>query len=220
MFDMKREWVPAEHLSLNGKLFCPGDPDLKAIKLKSHKLCLDYNKLYEDQVEERNKIIHEILGEMGQGSFVQGPCQFHYGCHTKIGNRVFINFNFMCQDDAFVEIGDDCNFGPNCTIVTPIHPLEPNERKLMQDKDGKPIRLCYAKPVTIGENCWFGANVVVCGGVTIGKNCVIGAGAVVTKDIPDNSFAAGVPCKVIREITADDTMANYPEICGEYSPIK
>lgn len=219
MFDLKREWVPAEHLSLNGKLFCPGDADLRALKMKAHKLNLDYNKLYDDQVEERNAIIHEILGEMGTGCTVQAPAFFHYGCHTKLGDRVFINFNFMCQDDAFVEIGDDCNIGPNCTIVTPIHPLVPEERKLMQDKDGNPIRLCYAKPVVIGENCWFGANVTVCGGVTVGKNCVIGAGAVITKDILDGVFAAGVPCRVIREITEADSMANFPEIAGEYRPL-
>ena len=89
----------------------------------------------------------------------------------------------------------------------------------MQDKDGNPIRLCYAKPVVIGENCWFGANVTVCGGVTVGKNCVIGAGAVITKDIPGGVFAAGVPCRVIREITEADSMANFPEIAGEYRPL-
>ena len=69
--------------------------------------------------------------------------------------------------------------------------------------------LCYAKPVTIGNDCWFGANVVVCPGVTIGDNCVIGAGSVVTHDIPANSFAAGVPARVIRPITAADAVATH-----------
>ena len=74
---------------------------------------------------------------------------------------------------------------------------------------------CWAKSVHIGEGCWFGASVTVCPGVTIGDNCVIGAGAVVTRDIPANSFAAGVPCRVIREITDADSMNNFPQILAD-----
>ncbi|MBO7092770.1 MAG: hypothetical protein J6W23_13375, partial [Victivallales bacterium] len=85
----------------------------------------------------------------------------------------------------------------------------------MLDKDGNPAHLCYAKPVKIGNDCWFGANVVICPGVTIGDGCVIGAGAVVTRDIPPMSFAAGRPCKVIRPITEADSMANKPDIIGD-----
>ena len=88
----------------------------------------------------------------------------------------------------------------------------PRERDLIADKDGTPRHMCYAKPVKIGNDCWFGAGVIVCSGVTIGNNCVIGAGSVVTKDIPDNSFAAGNPCKVIRPITEADSMRYKPEI--------
>lgn len=83
------------------------------------------------------------------------------------------------------------------------------------DKDGVPKRMCYAKPVKIGNDCWLGANVVVCPGVTIGDNCVIGAGSVVVRDIPSNSFAAGNPCRVIREITEADSMINKPEILAD-----
>jgi len=88
----------------------------------------------------------------------------------------------------------------------------PDERKLLKLPDGSEKRVCYAKPVIIGDNCWFGANVTVCPGVTIGDNCVIGAGSVVTRDIPSDSFAAGVPCRVIRGITESDRMANRPEL--------
>ena len=89
------------------------------------------------------------------------------------------------------------------------------ERNLMLTASGEKKRLCYAKPVVIGNNCWFGANVTVCPGVTVGDNCVIGAGSVVTRDIPANSFAAGVPCKVIREITEADSMKYKPEILAD-----
>ena len=85
----------------------------------------------------------------------------------------------------------------------------------MYDENGEKKHMCYAKPVTIGHDCWFGANVCICPGVIIGNNCVIGAGSVVTRDIPDNSFAAGVPCRVIREITEKDSMKYKPEVLGD-----
>lgn len=198
-----------------GVMFCPGDPELKAMKLRAHNLNLDYNRLYEDETEARAAILAQLLGDLGEGSYLQGPITFHYGKHTHIGQRCFINFHFTVQDDAEVFIGDDCNFGPNVTIVTPMHPMLPDERRLMRTGDGSLKRLCYAKPVHIGHDCWFGANVVVCPGVTIGENCVIGAGSVVTRDIPANSFAAGTPCRVIREITEADSMIHKPDILAD-----
>ena len=198
-----------------GVLFSPGDPLLKSIKLRTHNLNIDYNALHEDETEKRNEILREMVGSIGEGSFIQGPVFFHYGKHTSIGRNVFINFNFTVQDDAEVTIGDDCNFGPGVTIVTPMHPMLPDERKVMLDERGERKHLCWAEPVHIGSDCWFGASVTVCPGVTIGEGCVIGAGAVVTKDIPPRTFAAGVPCKVIRELTDADSMRNRPEILGD-----
>ena len=191
-------------------------PELRAIKRIAHNLNNDYNATYEGETEKRAEILEQLLGEMGEGTFMQGPIYFHYGKHTKIGKRVFINFNFTVQDDALVTIGDDCNFGPNVTIVTPVHPMLADERRAICDKDGVPRRVCYAKPVHIGRDCWFGANVVVCPGVTIGDNCVIGAGSVVTRDVPANTFAAGNPCRVIRELTEADSMAHKPAILADY----
>lgn len=198
-----------------GILFCPGDPELRAIKLKTHNLNVDYNKTYENETEKRSEILSEILGEFGDGGFIQGPIAFHYGKHTKIGKNFFANFNLTVQDDAEVTIGDFCNFGPNVTIVTPIHPMLADERREMLNAGGEKKRFCYAKPVHIGSNCWFGASVTVCPGVTIGDNCVIGAGSVVTRDIPPNSFAAGVPCRVIRTLSELDSMKYKPEILAD-----
>ncbi len=201
-----------------GKLFAPGDPELRAIKLRSHTLCQDYNRTYEDETEKRTALLKDILGEMGEGTFIQGPIFFHYGKHTRIGKRFFGNYDLTIQDDAPVTIGDDCNCGPKVTIVTPVHPMLPEERFRLKGEDGAPKHLCYAKPVVVGNDCWFGASVTVCPGVTIGDGCVIGAGSVVTKDIPPHTFAAGNPCRVIREITEADSMANKPEIAGGVTP--
>jgi len=114
-----------------------------------------------------------------------------------------------------VTIGDYTSFGPNVTIVTPTHPLIASERRQMLHPSGEAKSLCYAKPVTIGNDVWISANVTICGGVTIGDGCVIGAGSVVTRDIPPHSLAAGVPCKVIREITEEDSMRYKPEVMAD-----
>ena len=202
-----------------GILFCPVVPELKALKLRSHTLSQEYSATREDETERRQKLAEEILAEFGESSFLQGPVFFHYGKHTRIGKNCFINYNFTVQDDARVTIGDNCNFGPNVTIVTPVHPMLPDERAQMRDKDGNIMHMCYAKPVSIGHDCWFGANVVVCPGVAIGENCVIGAGSVVTRDIPPNSFAAGVPCRVVRPVSEADSMIHRPEILADNSII-
>ena len=209
--------VKEEERIFQGIVFCPGDPELVALKLRTHNLNVDYNNTYEDEYEKRAAILGEILGEMGEGTRIQGPIAFHYGKHTKIGRNFFGNFNLTIQDDGEVTIGDRCNFGPNVTIVTPIHPMVPEERNALLGPDGKPKPLCYAKPVHIGSDVWLGANVVVCPGVTIGDGCVIGAGAVVTRDVPPRTFAAGNPCRVIREITEQDSMAHKPEILADFT---
>lgn len=203
-----------------GILFCPGDPELKAIKRKTHNLNIDYNQTYEDETEKRTAILSEIIREMGENGFIQGPVTFHYGKHTRIGKNFFGNFHLTIQDDAEVVIGDNCNFGPNVTIVTPIHPMLASERRMMLTPEGEKKKLCYAKPVHIGNDCWLCANVTVCPGVTIGDNCVIGAGSVVTRDIPSNCFAAGNPCRVIRELTEADSMEHKPEIMAANQVIK
>ncbi len=198
-----------------GILFNPGDPELKAIKLRSHKLSAAYSRTAEDETELRAEIIRQMVAEFGEGSFLQGPVFFHYGVHTRIGKRCFFNYNLTIQDDAQVTIGDDNNFGPNLTIVTPLHPMLPDERRLMLDGEGNPKRFCYAKPVRIGSNCWFGANVVVCPGVTIGDGCVIGAGSVVTRDVPPHTFAAGNSCHVIRALSEADSMRHKPAVLAD-----
>ena len=200
-----------------GVLFCPADPALKAIKRKTHNLNAAYNATLEDETEKRAAILSEILGSFGGGT-IQGPIFFHYGIHTRIGKDFFANFNLTVQDDAEVTVGDNCDFGPNVTIVTPLHPLLPDERRAMVTASGEKKHLCYAKPVHIGSNCWLAAGVTVCPGVTIGDNCVIGAGSVVTRDIPANSLAAGVPCRVIRTLTEKDSMRYKPDFLADNRP--
>ena len=203
----------------NGSMFSPAEKWRVDLKQKAHMLNQKYNAMTEFQPEERKEVLRELLGELNENVTLQGPITFHYGRHTKIGKNTFINFNFTCQDDDIVTIGQYCAFGPNVTIVTPLHPMLADERRLLMCADGVPRRLCYAKPVHIGNDCWICSNVTILPGVTIGDGCVIGAGSVVTRDIPANSFAAGNPCRVIRMLTEADSMKYKPEILGDCSVI-
>ena len=155
---------------------------------------------------ERGKIVSELVPNMGKRGFVQGPVQFDYGVFTEIGDNFYANFNLTVLDCCKVTIGDNVMIGPNVSILTPVHPLCWQDRNMRFKPDGSPYDLEYAKPITIGSNCWIAGNVTICGGVTIGSGCVIGAGSVVTRDIPENSLAVGNPCRVIREITEADRM--------------
>ena len=109
-----------------------------------------------------------------------------------MGKNFYANHNLVILDGAKVTFGDNIFIAPNCGFYTAGHPVDAAERNK---------GLEYARPITVGDNVWFGAHVCVLPGVTIGDNCVIGAGSVVTRDIPSDSVAVGNPCRVIRKIT-------------------
>ena len=197
---------------LAGKIYDTSDEELAAMRLKAHKLSARYNCVFEDEEDIRNKILSELIPNIGKGTYMQGPIQFDYGAFTTFGENCYANFNFTVLDICPVTIGDNVFFGPNCMLATPVHPFRYQERNIKYKEDGTAYDDEYAKPITIGSNCWLASNVVVIGGVTIGEGCVIGAGSVVTRDIPANSLAAGNPCRVIREITEKDSIKYKKEL--------
>lgn len=189
---------------LNGMIYDPNDKELATMRKYAHKLCSRYNRLDED--DEKRAEILDMLVPQHNGVYLQGPIFFDYGEFISFGKNCYANFNFTVLDCAPVTIGDDVYFGPNVSIVPPMHPFLPQERNQYQREDGVMTDREYAKPVTIGSNCWIASNVVICGGVTVGEGSVIGAGSVVTKDIPSGVLAAGNPCRVIRQITEQDSV--------------
>ncbi|MCI9504592.1 MAG: sugar O-acetyltransferase [Clostridia bacterium] len=191
---------------LAGKIYDPSDKELAEIRTRAHVLSKRYNDTEETESEKRTEILDELLPKRGENNFLQGPVYFDYGKFTRTGKNFYANFNLTVLDCCPVTIGNDVMMGPNCSIVTPVHPLRYQDRNMRLKEDGSAFDYEYAKPITIGNNCWLATNVTVCGGVTIGDGCVIGAGSVVTRDIPANSFAAGNPCRVIRAITEQDAI--------------
>lgn len=196
---------------LAGKIYDPTDEELTKLRTKAHRLSQRYNTLFEDD-ELRDIVINELIPNKGKGVYLQGPVYFDYGVFTSFGENCYANFNFTVLDVCPVNIGNNVFFGPNCSLMTPMHPFRWQERNIKFKEDGTAYDDEYAKPINIGDNCWIAANVVITGGVTIGEGCVIGAGSVVTRDIPANSLASGNPCKVIREITEKDSIKYKSEL--------
>ena len=167
------------------------DHELWTDKNIAKDLCYRYNILHPEKREEQKQIMKQLLGKTGERFKIEPNFKCDYGYNIEIGERFFSNYNLVILDSAKVKFGDNVLVGPNCSFCTPSHPINPIERA-----EGK----ISAKPITVGNNVWFGANVTVLGGVNIGDNVIVGAGSVVTKDLPSNTKCYGNPCKVIQII--------------------
>lgn len=155
----------------------------------------EYNSSFSKSKEEREAILKKILKSVGKSVHFEPNFRCEFGMNISIGNNFYANFDCIMLDGNNINIGNNVLLGPRVGLYTANHATDAEERI----KGG-----CYARPISIGDNVWIGANVDIMGGVKIGNNTIIGAGSVVTKDIPANVIAAGVPCKVIREITDAD----------------
>lgn len=176
---------------LAGELYDPLDQQLSDERLRTRLLIKELNDTREDETDERNRILRALIPRAGKGLWLQPPFYCDYGTNMVVGEKVFFNFNCVVLDVTYVTIGSRTLFGPNVQIYTATHPIGHEERA---------SGLEYAKPITIGEDVWIGGSVVICPGVNIGDRSVIGAGSVVTRDVPSDVFAAGNPCRVIRQL--------------------
>ena len=167
------------------------DKALKQERIKVKDLCFKYNNLEPSKQKEREELIKEILGSTKNSLLIESNFYCDYGYNISVGENFYMNHNGVILDGAKVEFGDNVFVGPNCGFYTAGHPIDYKERNK---------GLEYAKPIKVGNNVWFGGNVVVLPGVSIGDNVVIGAGSVVTRDIPSNVIAHGNPCKVKKEL--------------------
>lgn len=179
----------------SGKLFYAGDPELSRAKLRCKELLYDFNHARPSQAGEMLALLGQLLGAMGEGCWIEPPLYVNWGSRIALGDHVYANTGLTVIDDTFVNIGSHVMLGPRVTISAASHPVDPELRRQAYQ---------YDLPVVLEENVWVGAGATILPGVTIGKNSVIGAGSVVDRDIPPDVVAAGVPCRVLREIGPRD----------------
>lgn len=176
---------------LAGELYIADDPELVADASRAAELSEKFNSSSVTDPADRRAILAALVGSLGEGAEVRAPLYVDYGYNITIGPRTFVNFGAVMLDVARISIGADVQIGPNVQLLTPTHPLDAELRRAKWEA---------AEPITIGDNVWLGGGVIVCPGVTIGENTVVGAGAVVTRDLPPNVVAAGVPARVVRQV--------------------
>ncbi|GLX71017.1 sugar O-acetyltransferase [Paenibacillus glycanilyticus] len=195
----------------NGSLYLPGNEELA----KEQTLCLDrlydFNRTRPTEYEKRVAMMKEMFAEIGENCYIEPPFHSNWGGkHVHFGKNIYANFNLTLVDDTHIYVGDYTMFGPNVTVATAGHPIQPELRQQAYQ---------FNAPVTIGKNCWIGAGAVLLPGVTIGDNTVIGAGSIVTKDLPSNVIAVGNPCKVLREVSDHDKEYYFKDRKIDYSDL-
>ena len=168
--------------------------EVNASNVKARQLCARLQTMTLEDKDYR-KVMEELIPGIPASTIVNPPFHCDHGYGIRLGENVFINYNATMLDGGMITIGDNCQIGPNCQLVTPNHPIDYMERR-------KPIERCL--PINIGNDCWLGAGVIICPGVTIGDRCVIGAGSVVVKDIPADSMAVGNPARVIKKLVSEN----------------
>ena len=177
---------------LRGALYRPDDPDLVAGRLACQRLVMAFNATDPDEGSRRRELLVELLGSFGENSVIEPRFCCDYGIHTRIGANCFVNYDAVFLDCAPITIGDDVSIGPRAQLLTALHPVDDIEAR----REGWES----AAPITLGDNVWLAAGVIVCPGVSIGADTVVGAGSVVTRDLPAGVLAAGNPCRVLRPI--------------------
>lgn len=188
----------------SGQWYLPGSEELVEQHEKAARISREFNELANTDPDRAGELLAELLAPGSKVPEVFAPAYIEYGCHTRVGEGVFFNYNTVILDIAEVTIGDRTLFGPGCQLITVGHPVNDLEMRRGGWEQGKPI--------VIGDDCWFGAGVLVMPGVTIGDRCVIGAGALVTRDIPDDCLALGSPAKVVRRLNTGDAYLEREEL--------
>lgn len=180
----------------DGSLYDPNLPELAGVQMQCLEKLFDYNATRPGEAGKRAALLRGMFAEIGEDCYIEPPLRSNWGGrHVHFGSGIYANFNLTLVDDADIFVGDEVMFGPNVTLVTAAHPVDPGLRRQGYE---------YNLPVRIGSGVWLGAGATVLPGVTIGENAVIGAGSVVTKDVPPNVVAFGVPARVVRPIGPSD----------------
>ena len=184
---------------LDGELYqAMEDPELVRERLQAKQVCFELNQTPPMDVERRRELVKKLLGGGGgdlEDAVIESPFHVDYGYNLRVGKCFYANHGCTVLDCNRIVIGDNCFLAPHVVITAAFHPLNAALRVAGDE---------LAAPITIGDNCWIGANATINPGVVIGDNVVIGSGAVVTRNVPDNVVVAGVPARVIRYVDQND----------------
>ena len=186
----------------NGQIYNDFDRDLFQRRVAAKKLFRAYNRTEDEETETRQRILKELLREVGKDVWIEPDFRCEFGKNIILEDRVYINFGCVILDCAEVFIGADTLIGPNLGIYPVNHAIDAGERI----RGG-----CRGEPVRIGRRVWLGGDVKILAGVTIGDDTIIGTGSVVTKDIPSGVIAVGNPCRVLRAVTEADKTGYTPQ---------
>jgi len=192
---------------VSGMLYDPFQQPLVEGRHRARGLAHEYNNIdprtipAEEAGNVRFKLLENMLGKVGKGTFIEPPFYPDYGCNISIGQDTFINWNMTVLDTSIVVIGDRVMFGPNVSLLTAGHETSVLSRQKLVE---------FGHPIFIGNDCWIGSNVQILPGVTIGEGCTIGAGAIVTRDIPPYSVAVGNPARVVKKLPTVEEEKNDP----------
>jgi maltose O-acetyltransferase len=176
---------------LRGELYIADDEDLAADFRRAQEILERYNGSAFAEQDLRDRLLHELLAECGDGVQIRPPFHLEYGTRVSIGAGTFFNYDCLMLDVAPVTIGAACQVASRVQLITATHPIDPEPRRIGWES---------AKPIVLGDNVWLSSGVIVCPGVTIGRDTVVGAGAVVTRDLPPGVLAVGNPARVVRRL--------------------
>ena len=191
----------AKKRMMEGRIYPPGDEEIMAEQVVCMQKLWEYNQIQPKDMDKRFAKLQDMFAEIGEGSYIEPPLHANFGGkHVHFGKNVYANYNLTMVDDSHIYVGDNTMIGPNVTIATAGHPIDPALRD---------VQAQFNMEVHIGRNVWLGGGCVLLPGVSVGDNTVIGAGSIVTKDIPANVVAYGNPCRVIREIGEHDRKYYY-----------
>jgi maltose O-acetyltransferase len=177
---------------LAGELYLASDPALVQERARAKRLLHRLNVTEYLITDAAREVLAELVPHAGPNFYVEPPFHCDYGSNIYCGSNVFFNVNCVVLDVMKVTIGSNVLFGPGVQLYAATHPLDAVTRRTVES----------GRPITIGDDCWFGGGSIVCPGVSIGAGCVIGAGAVVTKDVPAYSLAVGNPARVVKSLGA------------------
>jgi maltose O-acetyltransferase len=187
---------------LRGDPYDSRDPELLALAHRARSLLAAFSAVPSTDSAARHAVLATLLGNVDDGVWIEPPFFCDYGQHIVIGPDSFINTNCIFLDSATITIGANVLIGPGVQLLTVSHPLRAADRIVpaaMRKPEQAPYRT-HARPIVIHDNAWIGAGTIVLPGVTIGAGAVIGAASLVTSDVPADSLAFGVPCRVNRAL--------------------